>query len=220
MIIYYFLQYGFSLITIIRVSILLLALIIAITVHEFAHAFAASKLGDQTAKFLGRLTLSPLAHLDPIGSLMLILSGFGWGKPVPFNPLYLENPHRDSALISFAGPISNVITAILIALPYRLGLPIFHDKLIFELIFTVVSINIGLAVFNLIPIYPLDGFRIVSGLLPVPLAIKWEMIAPYGIFFLLFLVFIPSSFSLINGFVIPLSQTLLTLILGNSILLF
>lgn len=217
---FYFFRSGFSLATVAEVSVFLISLLIAITVHEFSHALAAEKLGDPTAKMMGRLSLNPKAHLDPIGTFMILFTGFGWGKPVPFNPMSLENPRRDSALISFAGPISNIITAIIIALPYRLGLPIFHDKLIFELIITAISINIGLAVFNLIPIYPLDGFRIVGGLLPSSLALRWEMMASYGIFFLLFLVFIPSSFSLINGFVIPLSQTLLTLILGNSVLLF
>ena len=217
---FYFFRSGFSLTTVIEVAIFFASLLIAITVHEFSHALAADKLGDPTAKMMGRLSLNPKAHLDPIGTLMILFTGFGWGKPVPFNPLYLESPRRDSALISFAGPISNIITAIIIALPYRLGLPIFQDKLILELIITAISINIGLAVFNLLPIYPLDGFRIVGGLLPSSLALRWEMMASYGIFFLLFLVFIPSNFSLINGFVIPLSQTLLTLILGNSVLLF
>ncbi len=217
---FYFFRSGFSVMTVIEVAIFFASLLIALTVHEFSHALAADKLGDPTAKMMGRLSLNPRAHLDPIGTLMILFTGFGWGKPVPFNPLYLESPRRDSALISFAGPISNIITAIIIALPYRLGLPIFQDKLIFELIITAVSINIGLAVFNLLPIYPLDGFRIVGGLLPPSLAPRWEMTASYGIFFLLFLVFIPSNFSLINGFVIPLSRTLLNLILGNSILLF
>ena len=217
--IFYFLRSGLSLITLAEVAIFLGALLIAITVHEFAHALAAEKLGDPTARLLGRLTLNPKAHLDPVGTLMILFSGFGWGRPVPFNPLNLPNPRRDSALISFAGPVSNILTALIFALPYRLGLPILNSSLAFELILTIVSINIGLAVFNLIPIYPLDGFRIVGGLLPSAFARHWELTASYGIFFLLFLVFLPSGFSLINSFVVPLSRTLLLLILGNSILI-
>src|SRR3990167_7168759 len=100
--------------------ILLLSLILCITVHEFAHAYAASKLGDPTAKAMGRLTLNPLKHLDPVGTLLLIFAGFGWGKPVPYNPNYFKNPKRDSALVSLAGPASNFLFAIIFGLLHKL----------------------------------------------------------------------------------------------------
>lgn len=216
---FYFLRSGLTLVTLIELSIFLSALLIAISVHEFAHAWAATKLGDPTARLLGRLTLNPRAHLDPLGTLMILFSGFGWGKPVPFNPLNLADPHRDSALISFAGPISNLLTALIISLPYRLGL-IANGSLTFELILTIVSINIGLAVFNLIPIYPLDGFRIVGGILPISFSAYWETTAHYGMFLLILLVLLPSNFSLIGTFVVPLSRTLLSLLLGRQMLVF
>lgn len=216
---FYFLRGGLNLVTLIELAIFLSALLIAICVHEFAHALASEKLGDPTARQLGRLTLNPRAHLDPLGTLMMLLTGFGWGKPVPFNPFNLSDPRRDSALISFAGPIANLLTAALFALPYRWNL-IPNSSLTFELILTVVSLNIGLAVFNLIPIYPLDGFRIVGGLLPDRLSLYWQSFAHYGLIFLLFLVLLPSNYSLIGSFVVPLSRTILKLILGYRALAF
>lgn len=217
---FYFLRGGLTVTTLIEIGAFLTALLTAISVHEFAHALAAVKLGDPTPKFFGRLTINPRAHLDPLGTLMILFTGFGWGRPVPYNPLNLTNPFRDSALISFAGPMANILTAALLALPYRLGLSGFSHPLVFELILTVISINIGLAVFNLVPIYPLDGFRIIGGLLPPSLSVRWELLAPYGFYFLLLFVFLPSGFSLIGNFVVPLSRTLLSLILGTPMSLF
>src|SRR3989338_9909918 len=102
------------------------SLVIVVTVHEFSHAFVAEKLGDGTPRVLGRVTLNHLAHLDPLGTLMIVLTRFGWGKPVPINPFNFENPLRDSALVSLAGPASNLIFALLLALPLRTGLiPLF-----------------------------------------------------------------------------------------------
>lgn len=211
---FYLLRGGLTIEALAATAIFLGALTLAISVHEFAHALTSQKLGDPTAKLMGRLTLNPRAHLDPVGTLMLILIGFGWGKPVPYNPLNLDNPKVDSALISLSGPLSNILTAFVLALPLRLHLPIFSQGVSFELILTVVSLNIGLAVFNLIPIYPLDGFRVVGGLLPSELSRIWEGLAAYGTFLILFLVLLPSGFSLIGTFVVPVSRSLLSLILG------
>lgn len=190
--------------------VLLLSLVLAVSFHEFAHALAADKLGDNTPRLFGRLTLNPLAHLDPLGTLMILISGFGWGKPTPINPLNMENPLRDSALVSLAGPASNILMALALSLPLKLGLfwaPILIPTII---------LNVSLAVFNLIPIFPLDGFKIVSGVLPNELAILWQQTAQYGFILILVLVFLPvSSFSLISLFVQPLSQTILRLILGQ-----
>lgn len=162
------------------------ALVVSISIHEFAHAFVANKLGDSTAKNLGRLTLNPKAHLDPVGTLLLLIVGFGWGKPVPFDPRLLKNPKRDAAIISFAGPASNLLLAVILSL-------IFHTVglgwLFGIFVQLVVQYNLVLAVFNLIPVHPLDGFKVVNGLLPQELSYQWIQLAPYGMWILLVLIF-------------------------------
>lgn len=181
------------------------ALIISISIHEFAHAYVSNRLGDSTAKMLGRVTLNPLSHLDPIGTLLLLFAGFGWGKPVPFNPYNLENPKRDSALIAFAGPLSNFILAILFAL-LVFGISVLPvptsvyiaSRSVFEV---VVFYNLVLGLFNLIPIHPLDGFKVVNAFLPEDLSYQWLQLAPYGIYLLLLLI-------LTNGFSLILSTPL------------
>jgi len=158
---------------------------ISISIHEFAHAKVADLLGDNTARLLGRVTLDPRAHLDPVGSLLLLFAGFGWGKPVPFNPINLQNPKRDSALIALAGPMSNFLLAgILSILVSFTG----SDSFIGAFLYFTIFYNIVLGVFNLLPIHPLDGFKVVGGLLPSNLYIQWMQIAPFGIYFLLILV--------------------------------
>jgi Zn-dependent protease len=171
------------------------ALLVAITVHEFAHALVASRLGDPTAERLGRLSLNPLRHLDPIGTLMLLVAGFGWGKPVPVNPYYLRTgPKTGMALTSVAGPISNLITAFLFALPLRfdlvtrMGSPNGVSPSLFQILASIILLNIGLALFNLIPLPPLDGFSVALGLLPREIAAALAQIQPYGPFILLLLI--------------------------------
>ena len=165
--------------------ILLPFLIVVITIHEFAHAFVASKLGDETAKMSGRLTLNPLAHLDLMGTLALVFFGIGWGKPVPFNPYNLKNIKRDQALIVFAGPASNIALAVFLAVFYRFVDPI---SLIGSIFSQLISLSLVLAVFNLLPIGPLDGFRVVLGLLPNKLVPDWLETERYGILILVFLI--------------------------------
>ena len=165
--------------------ILLPFLIVVITIHEFAHAFVASKLGDETAKMSGRLTLNPLAHLDLMGTLALVFFGIGWGKPVPFNPYNLKNIKRDQALIAFAGPASNIALAVFLAVFYRFVDPI---SLIGSIFSQLISLSLVLAVFNLLPIGPLDGFRVVLGLLPNKLVSDWLETERYGILILVFLI--------------------------------
>lgn len=170
----------------------LAALLIAITIHEFAHAWMADRLGDPTARLAGRLTLNPLAHLDPIGTLMLILFRFGWGKPVPFDPFNLHNPRRDAALISFAGPAANLILAIFLAIIIRIGHVFLGSPAFFlELSLTpLVALCVILAFFNLLPIHPLDGGKVLIGFLPHNLAYKWdEILHQYGFILLIFLIF-------------------------------
>lgn len=206
----------------------LVALVVAITIHEFSHAYWADRLGDPTPRLMGRLTLNPLAHLDPIGTLMLLIARFGWGKPVVFDPFNLRNPRRDSAIISFAGPLSNLILAsvcailLQILLQFRLALlsSAFMNTSMYifiGLLQPIIVLNIVLAVFNLIPIHPLDGFKIVGGLLPEEYARQWAQLEPYGIIFLIFLIFpIFGGSSPISTIISPIISTILSILLPSA----
>ncbi len=147
------------------------AILLALTVHEFAHGYVALKRGDSTAHDAGRLTLNPIAHLDPFGAIMLLFGPFGWAKPVPVNSYNLKNPKSDIIWVSLAGPASNILLAIVIGYTVRVldavvpGLLSNHPYMI-EFIRKCIEINIGLAFFNLIPIPPLDGSQILAGILP------------------------------------------------------
>ncbi len=158
-----------------------IAILIAVSVHEWAHAYAAHKLGDPTAKYDGRLTLNPLSHLDPMGTILFLLIGFGWGKPVPVDHRYLKHPVRDGAIIAFAGPLSNIVIAFgAFAVGLLLGLgdtmlpmlsiiPAQQPLLVqfaSELIGDLILINLVLMAFNLLPIAPLDGSKILRLFLP------------------------------------------------------
>jgi len=148
---------------------ILFALVIGITIHEFSHAWAAEALGDSTARYMGRLTLNPAAHFDPLGAMMILYSvvagwGFGWGKPVPVNPVKLRyGPRVGMALTSVAGPSSNLLVAVVAATPSRLNVQL--PGLLGQLMTTIVFVNVGLALFNMLPIPPLDGYSVLSGLL-------------------------------------------------------
>jgi Zn-dependent protease len=164
------------------------AVVIGITVHEFSHAAVATAQGDYTAKSQGRLTLNPASHLDPLGTLFLIIGGFGWGRPTPFNPLRMRRRRAGAAIVGLAGPVSNVLVAILAAIALRVtnpsGLEVvsgFAGKLFFAL----VELNVILAVFNLLPIPPLDGSRLLSILLPPSRQNIVYFLDRFGIFLLL-----------------------------------
>ncbi len=164
----------------------IVAITIALTVHEFAHAKVADMAGDPTARDQGRVSLNPLDHYDPIGTTMILLLGFGWGKPVPVNPANFGHPRRDEALVSVAGPGSNIITAALFAVPLRFGFA--GDYAL--AINLIVLLNLFLAFFNLIPIFPLDGSHILQAILPYEKARSYAIfMSRYGMILLLVLVF-------------------------------
>lgn len=165
-----------------------LALGIAAPVHEFAHAIIADRLGDPTPRAQGRLTLNPLAHLDLLGTLLILWSGFGWAKPVQINPMNFSNWRRDTILVASAGPLANITALFILGLPLKLGLV--GSGGVAPLLTAMVILNALLAVFNLLPVPPLDGSRILMGLLPPEAAIAYARIQPYGILILLGLVFL------------------------------
>ncbi len=172
------------------IILLIPALVFSLSFHEFAHAWMAYRLGDNTAARLGRLTLNPLSHLDPVGSLALLLMGFGWAKPVPVDSRYLKNPKQDMVKVAAAGPISNIILAVVAALSLRL---LFSTGLLTDNIKTFIiifmQINITLAVFNLLPVSPLDGSQILTPFFEKHFGsdVVWRM-QVYGPRFLFFLI--------------------------------
>lgn len=188
-----------------------ISIVIAISVHEYAHAKTADHLGDPTPGLQGRLTLNPLAHLDLYGTLFILLFGFGWGKPVQFDPFNLRNPRKDAAIISVAGPISNFILAIVSSIVFRLL--IFFQ---FGQVATISSffltpfiiMNLILGVFNLIPIHPLDGFKIVGGILKEKQAKEWYQLERFGMIFLLLLIFPFPSGSMLHTILDPILKIL------------
>ena len=180
-----------------------MALLLGIALHEFCHALVASSLGDDTAQRLGRLTINPVAHLDPLGTMLMLLAGFGWGKPVPVNAYALRNgPRSGMAAVAAAGPFSNLIIATAMAVPIRMGWTPYHtpyNPFVLDwttsdylgLFFTAgVLLNCTLAVFNFLPLAPLDGFRVWTGLLPIELARPLYRLEPYGMLILMALFFL------------------------------
>jgi len=142
------------------------AIIIGITVHEFSHAFMSVKLGDPTPRFQDRLTLNPLSHIDPLGLVALVLFGFGWGRPVQINPRYYKNGKRDRILVSLAGPLSNILVILITAVIFRFTINM-TPNFVWKLGAYIININAVLCVFNLLPIPPLDGSKILLEILPL-----------------------------------------------------
>ena len=165
----------------------IVAFVVAITIHEAAHALAATWLGDDLPRLQGRLTLNPMRHLDPLGTLMIAIAPFGWGRPVLVNPYRLRfGVNRGMALVALAGPVSNVALAVVLTPVWRLLLEATPDNLTVTLaILVMVQINIVLAVFNLLPIPPLDGFSVLVGVAPQPLADRLNELRRYGPFLLI-----------------------------------
>ncbi|NJD58760.1 MAG: site-2 protease family protein, partial [Anaerolineae bacterium] len=200
-------------------------LLTAFPVHEFAHAWSADRFGDTTPRANGRLTLNPLAHLDPIGTLMMILVGFGWAKPVPVNPYALQK--RSSAapmLVSLAGPMSNLLMAIIASIPFRVGLVSTHAiKLPTGLLpslpwflTTFIYINLLLMLFNLIPLFPLDGEKVLEYFLP-PAGVRiLDTIRPYSPIILMAILFVLPmiGINLLGTILIPALTSLTRLLIG------
>ena len=174
----------------------IIVLLIAFTFHEFAHAWTANQLGDDTPRLYGRLTLNPIAHLDLMGTILLIVAGFGWAKPVPINPIALQRRTRAGVMwVSLAGPLSNLLMAIIAAIPIRLGLvPMILSTGILPspgyFLYEFIIINLTLMLFNLIPLAPLDGEKILEYFLPPNMARTWETIRPYSPLILIAIVFL------------------------------
>ena len=185
------------------IILMIAGFLMVLAVHEAAHAYVANLLGDDTAKLAGRLTLNPFAHLDPIGTVMLLLFGFGWGKPVPINPYKLRDYRRDSALIALAGPASNFVLALILAVAFHLS---GGDSGILVLL---VQLSVMLGIFNLLPFGPFDGFKVVAGLLPVNLARDWEQTSSLGLIVLLFLILTPAFTNVVGAPVTFVSKLLL-----------
>ena len=210
-----------------------LSLILAITFHEFSHAYTAASLGDDTARSQGRLTLNPLAHLEPFGTILIFLAGFGWGKPTPVNPMFLRIGYRPGmAAVSLAGPVSNVIVAILFAIPLRAGLVesggggfsiagYSSDAILAFTLEQLVFWNLLLAVFNLLPIAPLDGFKVALGLLPRSAANSFARLEPYGPGILLVIIalgFLSPDLRILSTIIGPILNFLSLIILGRPLM--
>lgn len=169
------------------------AILYALTIHEYFHGWTANKFGDPTAKLQGRLTLNPLAHIDILGALCFVFAHFGWGKPVPINPHNFKNPRRDNVLVSFAGPAANFVSALAFGVIFQLlrnapFIPVNVSTILYNLLIFGIMMNLSLAFFNMIPLFPLDGSHILEGLLPYSMAQKYKETERYGPFILLGLI--------------------------------
>lgn len=195
------------------------AIIIALSFHEFAHAYTSDKLGDPTPRSMGRLTLNPMAHLDPIGFIMLLFVQFGWAKPVPINTRYYKHPRRDDLLVSAAGPLMNIFLAVVFTLILKmlsisnLGV-LSNDSIISNLYLAVIYgifINISLFIFNLIPIPPLDGFHVLKNLVSYRFYPVLAKIEQYGFILLILLLLSSRNFDIIGKPIYFIYNLLITL---------
>jgi Zn-dependent protease len=201
----------------------LLVIFLGIPLHEWAHGWVAHLLGDETPELQGRLSLNPFIHLDLVGTLAILFTGFGWGRPAQVNPYRMtrvRNPRVGMALSALAGPLSNVVQAMVLAIPIRLGLltmlaPTQAFRLA-QVLFVAIQVNVGLAAFNLLPVPPLDGSRILVGVAPSRIADTIESMEPYAVYILLFVLFLLPQLGLdvVGLLVRPLQQFLFRLILS------
>ena len=189
----------------------IIALLVGLTFHEFSHALLADQLGDHRPRAMGRLTLNPIPHIDPIGALMLVVAGFGWAKPVMVNPAALRGGRQGMAIVAFAGPIANLVVAVAFAIAYRVMVLVGVDGGFFlGLVGLIVQLNVLLAIFNLIPIPPLDGYNVLLAFLPPRQAMVVRQYAPYGVIVLLLLVLLPNSpLRILLGMAVPITRFLI-----------
>ena len=196
----------------------LIVLFIGFPIHELAHALTADYFGDDTPRLFGRLTLNPLAHLDLLGSMLVLLTGFGWAKPVQINPYLIRRRSASGVMwVSLAGPFSNFLMAMLSAVPLR-----FHwvtnasSSILYQILYGIVTINLLLMLFNLIPIAPLDGEKVADFLMPAAWVRTWESIRPYGPVLLLILLFAAPmvGLNIIGWLINPPLQFLSSLLIG------
>jgi Zn-dependent protease len=200
-----------------------ITLIIAFTFHELAHAWVAEQLGDYTPRSMGRMTLNPLAHLDPLGSLMLLVAGFGWAKPVVTNPYNFRNgPRVGMAMVALAGPLANLLMAILAAIPFRVGLLSLNERFgdiggilptPTTFMFDFIVINIFLMLFNLLPIGPLDGMKVLRGVAPREWDGALDLLERWGMFILLLLVLVGQR--LLGFILVGPANVLIRLLVGQ-----
>lgn len=197
----------------------IIVLFTAITVHEYAHGFVAYKLGDPTAKYAGRLSLNPLSHLDPIGAICMVFCGFGWAKPVPINPMYFTDRKKDSAWVALAGPASNILLALLTAVVGATYTAFVYERFpasfiagfIFEVFIQLAALNIGFAIFNLIPFPPLDGSKILGAFLSYSSYSKLLMYERFGFPILILLSITGTLGRILSVFYSPLWNGWVTL---------
>ncbi len=195
------------------------AILFGLTIHEFSHGWVAWRLGDPTAKMMGRLTLNPLKHLDPIGTIALFLFRFGWAKPVPIDPRNFQHPTRDMAISSLAGPAANLLTAAIAGTILRV-LFLFHvGGFIATLAMYFVLFNLILCFFNLIPIPPLDGSRLLYHLLPPNLAAGYARLERYGFIILIGIIFLGqiTNIDLLQMYIVPLLRVFSLIFVGRPI---
>lgn len=176
---------------IMQIAAVLFIIFCILPLHEYAHAFVAYKLGDHTAKFSGRLTLNPLASIEPLGAIFILLFGFGWAKPVPIDTRYFKNRKRDTALVALAGPVSNILAALFGAIVLNLVALIFIavPSFLYVFLYYYIIINVSLAAFNLLPVPPLDGSKILEAFLPDSFFYKYYRYQRYFILIIFFLLF-------------------------------
>lgn len=196
-----------------------IAMILGFTLHEAAHAFAAYRLGDDTAQRSGRLTLDPRVHLDPFGAILALLFGFGWARPTPVNPWRLRyGPRVGNALVAVAGPLTNLLIAALAAIPWQLGLLAGAPLFVQRVMLTIVALNVILFLFNLIPLAPLDGISVLNGLVGVRGARALAPLQTYGpqiLMGLMLIGFISPRLNLLGAVLYPAMNTLTGLLIGR-----
>ena len=210
-----------------RVIVVAIMLLIGFPVHEFAHALAAYRLGDGTAKLFGRLTLNPIAHFDPLGGILLAVSfigagfGFGWAKPTPVNPANLAGGRRGEALVAAAGPLSNLVLAAIAALPLRYiqaspELELQIPAMALDILKLFILINLVLMIFNLLPVPPLDGSKVLFAFLPPQLAWQWRpVLEQYGFVLILLLFFLPPGGSIGGRILFPIIDAFYFVLVGR-----